>query len=189
MTLSLLAPTGALIVMMCYYTIIGNILNFHSAHWFNWCHKTHSLMTLMTMVILITLGPLWDHSGTTLRPLWDHYGITLGSLWDHSWITLGSLSDHSWITPWSLSDYTWMTLGSLWNTLGSLWNTLGHSLLLVSFCQSVPPEFFQYIFLPFFFSILKTIICLHSDVQHKDPLISLPGKQRSSSCLFDQNPN
>ena len=34
----LLAPTGALIVMMVYYTAY-NLLNFHSAHWCNWCNS------------------------------------------------------------------------------------------------------------------------------------------------------
>ena len=36
-----LAPTGALIVMMCYYTMY-NFFNFHSVHWCNWCYKCHS---------------------------------------------------------------------------------------------------------------------------------------------------
>ena len=42
--LALLAPTGALVVMMVYYTYIyqPTFSDFHSVHWCNWCYKCHS---------------------------------------------------------------------------------------------------------------------------------------------------
>ena len=41
---SLLAPTGALIVMMVYYIYIqeATFSDFHSVYWCNWCYKWHS---------------------------------------------------------------------------------------------------------------------------------------------------
>ena len=38
----LLAPTGALVVMMVYYISAPTFSDFYSVHWCNWCYKCHS---------------------------------------------------------------------------------------------------------------------------------------------------
>ena len=47
----------------------------------------------------ITLGPHWNHTGTTLEPHWNHTGTTLEPHWNHTETTPEPHRNHTGTTP------------------------------------------------------------------------------------------
>ena len=75
-SLALLAPTGALVLMMVYYIYIyiskATFPDFHSVPWCNWCYKCHSKL-------LKQYHCNWCHV-ISWGYLWDIFGISWGYL-------------------------------------------------------------------------------------------------------------
>ena len=86
----LLAPSGALIVMMCYYIYIYqptfSDFEHSSLYQCNWCHK----------MLGISWDYLWDCLGTVLGLSWDYLGTIFWTILGLSWDYLGTILGLSW---------------------------------------------------------------------------------------------
>jgi len=108
-----LAPTGALIVMLVYYIYIraATFSDFHSVHWCNWWHKCHSksLKQYQCNWCHKMLGISWGYLGFILVIYWGYLGDILGTSWEY----LGEILGISW-------GYLGDILGVSWGYLGDL---------------------------------------------------------------------